>query len=155
MTTTQPKMTDTSLTVERTIQAPIERVFRAFTDPEEIAKWYHPGPMTTEVTTWEAQEGGAFDITMIASPEMELEEGDPGRYRTTGTFREVQPNERLVHTWRWEGMDDEESLVTVELEAVEEGTHVTLTHTKLADRESVESHAEGWGSCLENLAQHV
>lgn len=84
---------------------------------------------------------------------MELEEGDPGRYHNVGEFREVEENERIVHTWRWVGDPDETvSLVTVEFHEVEDGTEVVLRHTKLADRESVESHAEGWVGCLESLA---
>lgn len=150
------KLSETSLTIRRTIDAPVERVFAAFVDPEAIAEWYHPGPMTTQVDAWEAQPGGTLDITMIAPDEMELEPDDPGRYRNVGTFREVVENERIEHTWRWVGGPDEaESLVTVTFDEAEDGTEVVLEHTKLAGRGSVEDHAEGWQGCLENLAQHV
>lgn len=153
---THTETTETSLTVRRTFDAPVDRVFRALTDPEAIARWYHPGPMTTEVEAWEAEPGGTLDITMVASPDTELEEGDPGRYHNVGEFREVVEEERIVHTWRWVGgPDDTESLVTIELHEVDEGTEVVLTHTKLPDREQVEGHAEGWVGCLENLATEV
>ncbi len=156
MTANQIETDETSFTVRRTIQAPLDRVWQAFTDPDEIAQWYHPGPMTTEVDAWELREGGSFDITMVASEERELEDGDPGRYRNAGTFREVEDRARIVHTWRWiGGPDDTESLVTIELTEVEAGTEILLTHTKLPNRETVEDHADGWVGCLENLAAHL
>lgn len=152
----QPELSETSLTVRRTFDAPIERVFHALTDPTAIAEWYHPGTMTTEVEAWEATPGGALDITMTAGEEKELEEDDPGRYHNVGAFREVVENERIVHTWRWVHMPEVgESLVTMELSEVDGGTELVLTHTKLPDRESVEEHAGGWQGCLENLANHL
>lgn len=152
---TKIETTETSLTIERILAAPIERVWAALTDPAAIGRWYHPGPMTTEVEAWEPEPGGELDITMVAPPEMELEEGDPGRYHNLGTFREAEAPKRLVHTWRWADMDIGESLVTYELTEVEGGTKLVLTHTKLPDREQVESHSEGWAGCLENLAAEL
>lgn len=153
---TEQEITETSLTVRRVIDAPVERVFEAFTDPDAIAAWYHPGEMTTVVDAWEPEPGGELDITMVAGEDAGLPKDDPGRYRNVGTFREVVENERIVHTWRWvEGEASDESLVTVTFRPADDGTEVVLEHTKLADRESVENHAEGWQGCLENLVGYL
>ena len=70
---------------------------------------------------------------------------------TQGLYREVVPNRRLVHTWCWEGSDDE-SLVTVEFEPGPPGTtRLTLTHSRLASSEARDNHERGWISCLAKL----
>ena len=142
------EQSDTSLTVRRTYDAPLERVYRAFTDPDELAQWYAPGEMTTEVHTLKPEPGGTISVTMV---------GDDEDHTAEGTFEDVIENERLVHTWRWVGgsmdEDDEESLVTVTFEEVEAGTEVVLTHERLPNSESVRQHTEGWTGCLENLAR--
>ena len=62
---------------------------------------------------------------------------------TLGVYREVVPNRRLVHTWRWEG-SDVESLVTIELEPESAGaTRLTLTNSRFADAEARDQHERG------------
>lgn len=147
---TQAKTTNDSLQVRRVIKAPRDKVYDAFADPKKVAKWYHPGPMRTEVYTWNPKTGGDFHIAMIADAgEM------AGTHVARGTFTEVVAGEKLLHTWRWDGDDpnmNTESLVTVELRDVEGGTEVVLTHTRLPSAESVQSHTHGWTGTLENLA---
>lgn len=153
----EAEVTKTTLSLRRVIDAPVEEVFEAFLDPEAVAAWYNPGGgMTTEVETWEPRPGGELDITMVADPEMELEADDPGKYRSTGTFREVVENERIVHTMSWIGGPDwRDSLVTVEFKEVLDGTEILLVHAELPDREAVESATSGWRGCLESLAEHL
>ena len=141
--------TQTSLQVRRVINAPREKVFQAFTDPALIGRWYHPGPMRTEVRKWDATQGGTFDIAMIA------DEGEmAGTHEAHGTFQAVEAGRKLVHTWSWKSDDPNmngESVVTVELKDADGGTEVILTHERLPNKESVESHTHGWVGCLENL----
>ncbi len=143
--------TETSLKVSRVIKAPREKVYNAFLDTEMLNKWYHPGPMRTEVHKLEPRKGGSFRLSMIA------DEGEmKGAHTAYGKFLELVPNEKIVHGWAWEGeeeaMSGTDSKVTVTLRDVAEGTEVTLLHEGLPHKESVESHTQGWVGCLENLA---
>ena len=75
-----------------------------------------------------------------------------------GEYRELQPDRKIVFTWRWE--DDEEweerdSVVTVELSDCDGGTEVRLTHEQLPSEESRDRHTEGWKSVLEKLEKFV
>ena len=143
MTTTKQA---TSLTVRRTVSAPRERVFRAWTDPAEMRKWLSPEALTTPEATVDLREGGRFRIVMAAP--------DGSRHVAVGVYREIRRPERLVFTWEWEsGMADDrgETVVTVELHARGEQTEVVLTHAGLADAESVRKHEEGWTSSLVSL----
>lgn len=143
--------TNTSLRVRRVIRASREKVYKAFLDRASLERWYHPGPMTTEVHAIDPREGGDFRISMVAT------EGETaGTHTCHGRYLELRPNERIVHTFAWEGdaagMTGADSRVTVTFADAPGGTEVTLVHEGLPDRESVESHAHGWTGTLENLA---
>ena len=76
---------------------------------------------------------------------------DGERWLVRGVYREVVPNRRLVHTWCWEG-SDAESLVTVDLAPESAGTtRLTLTHSRFAQAEARDKHAQGWTGCLAKL----
>jgi len=135
---------ESSLTVRRTFDATPERLFRAFTDPEELARWYAPGDMTAQIHEWEPEAGGDLAISML---------DEDGSHDAEGTFTEVVEDEQLVHTWTWTHHDEPvETRITVEFHPVEGGTEVVLTHEGHPDAETTEEHAGGWSSVLENLA---
>lgn len=136
----QPEEKDIYLTLHRTIDAPVETVYAAWTDPELLSQWLAPDDAVVARAVAEARVGGTFLIEMRGQ--------DGGRWVTQGLYREVVPNRRLVHTWCWEGSDDE-SLVTVEFEPGPPGTtRLTLTHSRLASAEARDNHERGWISCL-------
>jgi uncharacterized protein YndB with AHSA1/START domain len=142
---TDLETTDTSLTIRRTFDASRERVFRAFTDPEELSAWYAPGDMTAQIHTWDATTDGALSISML---------DDEGSHDAEGTFTEVVENERLVHTWTWTHTEEPvETVMTVEFHDVDGGTEVVLTHEGHPDAETVEQNAQGWTGVLENLGE--
>ncbi|MEY7852210.1 SRPBCC domain-containing protein [Natrarchaeobius sp. A-rgal3] len=128
--------TDTSLTIRRTFDAPREAVWAAWTDPDEMKRWYGANLMDVEIHALEAEPGGSFSITM---------RDDDDSYDVDGEFLEVVEPERLVHTW-YVGR------VTVDLESVEGATELVFTHEKLPDRETTDLHAEGWLAAVESLA---
>lgn len=127
---------ESSLTIRRTFDATCERVFRAFTEPDQVAQWLGPGSMTGEVHALELEPGGAYSVSM--SDEM-------NRYDVDGEVLEVVENERLVHTW-------EPGRVTIELRDVDEGCEVVFTHEGLPDADTADGHAAGWESALDNLS---
>ena len=143
MTEHRPDQRAFYLTLNRTIDAPVEKVYAAWTDPEAMRKWFAPGDLSVARAVAEVEVGGAFLVEMRGA------KGE--RHITRGVYREVVPNRRLVHTWQWEG-SDVESLVTVELEPASEGaTRLTLTHSRFADAEDRDRHESGWTGCLAKL----
>ncbi len=89
-------MTDQSDHVEivRTIEAPREQVFRAWTDPDELRRWWGPGEFRCPEAQVDLRPGGSYRLVMQPTA------GDP--FVLGGTYREVEPPARLVYTWRWE-----------------------------------------------------
>ena len=143
MTDRQPSRKGVYLTLHRVIDAPVETVYAAWTDPELLRRWLAPDDAEVARAVAEARVGGKFLIEMRGT--------DGGRWVTRGLYREVVPNRRLVHTWCWEGSDDE-SLVTVEFEPGPAGTtRVTVTHSLLASTEAGDNHERGWIGCLAKL----
>lgn len=143
---TEIEITDTTLTLRRTFDASRERVWRAFTDPDELEEWYAPGDVTTKVHTLEPEPDGVLSFSFV--------DGDD-RTDIEGMFEEVVENERIVHTWRYPG--EEESRVIYEFRDVDDGTEVVLVHERIGPyrdrsaRENVDGYVEGWTSALEKL----
>lgn len=137
-TTSSPE--SCSLTLTRTFEAPREAVFRAWTDPAEMAKWWGPEGMSTPICEIDARPGGALYTCMRS------ESGE--EYYLRGVFREVTPPERLVFTWIWqEGeMKDLETVVTVEFHDRDGATELVLTHEGFPAEAAREAHSEGWVS---------
>jgi uncharacterized protein YndB with AHSA1/START domain len=145
---------DRSLALTRTLDAPRETVFAAWTDPAQFAKWMGPGTISAEIAALDARVGGAYRIVMHGTP------APGGKSIVTGVYREVEPPSRLVFTWAWE--DDllthhkgHESLVTVTLRAVGSRTELTLRHERLESATSRDSHQGGWIGCLDKLANYL
>jgi uncharacterized protein YndB with AHSA1/START domain len=139
---------DAVVRMRRTIPAPRDRVFRAWTDPEELKRWWGPGLFTTPAAEVDLRPGGDYRLVM--------ETPDGEGLVLAGTFREVVPPERLVYTWRWEiGVPDvQESLVTVEFSEVDGATEIALTHEH-APGSVLDPYQRGWESGLDKLASVV
>ena len=131
------------LTLHRVIDAPVETVYAAWTEPEMLRRWLAPGNATVVRAVAEVAVGGTFLVEMRGT--------DGRRWLTRGLYREVVPQRRLVHTWRWESSEIE-TLVTVEFEPESAGrTRLTLTHSRFARDEARDEHEQGWSGCLAKL----
>jgi uncharacterized protein YndB with AHSA1/START domain len=138
---------NTVVEVRRVIRAPRQRVFDAWTKPEELKRWHAPGPMTVSLAEIDLRVGGAYRIHMVAPSGEE--------HRVVGTYREVDPPRRLTYSWQWEtGTDAGVSTVTIDF--VERGgeTEVVLRHEGLAREEARTSHLQGWTAITDKLAAH-
>jgi uncharacterized protein YndB with AHSA1/START domain len=140
---------DTSLTVRRTFQAPRDRVFRAWTNAQELARWFAPSTdYSTKVPELDLKVGGKYKV------EMHHKSGSV--HMVEGTYREIKPPEKIVFTWRWENDPAaRESLVTIEFLDLGPSTEILLTHVQLPDAEQRDKHAHGWNGCLDQLARFV
>ncbi|MEP6478026.1 MAG: SRPBCC domain-containing protein, partial [Rhodoglobus sp.] len=129
----------TELTITRTLAAPPERVWRAWTTPEEYAAWIWPETWGTTCEI-DLRIGGRF---RFASTVREL--------AVSGEYVAVEAPHRLVQTWKWDG-DDEETLVTVTFAPLPEGgTELTVLHERFATQEECDQHLQGWNDCLDRL----
>jgi uncharacterized protein YndB with AHSA1/START domain len=135
-------MTDLTLTVERTINAPQEDLFNAWLNPDMLRKFMMPAPgMNVPKASNDPKTGGTFDIVMQA--------GD-NEIPHSGTYREISPHDRIVFTWVSPYSVDD-STVTLTFNPVAEGTQVTLTHIRFVDEESRDNHQGGWMGILDAL----
>lgn len=137
---------DTSLQVNRFIHASPEEVFSALTLPEILVDWFGPDfcfPMDAEV---DLRPGGTYRV--------EMETDAMGSADIVGTYQEVVPNSRLVFTWAWKNNSEfgpGETLVSIELIGIEEGTELKLHHSGFPNLDERDIHTRAWNSALDNL----
>ena len=142
---------DRTLVITHSFKAPRERVFRAWTDPAQVARWMGPPSFQAEVDRLEARSGGRYRV--IIRP---MDGSAP--HIVQGVYKEVVAPERLVFTWAWEGADGtpgHETLVTVEFRARGNDTEMTLTHRIFETGESRNNHNKGWTGSFDKLAALV
>ncbi len=144
----------TKLVVRRTFNAPIEKVFAAWVNDDEMKQWKSPEGMTTPVLEAEAVVGGKYHIQMrndIAT------EGHPaGSFDVRGEYKEIDPNKKLVFSWKWDGDQRDATLVTVEFSKITDSkTEVVLTHTGFGDAKVAAEHDLGWESTFNNLRKFL
>ena len=133
-------MPDDALEIRRTVPAPPDRVFAAWTDAILLARWMSPvGHALVEA---DPRPGGRLRVVMV---------GEGREIEHVGEFLEVEPPHRLSFTWSSPYTGDRPSRVTVELAATQGGTDLTLRHERLPAG-AASSHREGWGSMMERLA---
>ena len=118
MTATVTTPTDREIHIERVFDAPRDRVFAAYTDPELIPQWWGPHGTETVVDVMEVEAGGSWRF---------VSRGDDGETAFRGTYREVTPPERIVQTFEWEGMPGHVSVETAQFEDLGERTKVVTT----------------------------
>ena len=108
---------DREIRIERVFNAPRDRVFAAFTDPELVPEWWGPRGTTTIVVRMDVRKGGGWRFVGRDC------DGREEAFR--GTYREVTPPERVVQTFEWEGMPGHVSVETVTFEDLGDRTKVT------------------------------
>jgi uncharacterized protein YndB with AHSA1/START domain len=143
------------LVLERIIEAPREKVFKAWTDPEMMKQWFVPRPWTTSRIETDVRPGGA-SLVVMRSPEGQ-------EFPNRGVYLEVVPNERLVFTdaftQAWEPSDKPFMTVVLTFEDLGGRTRYTavVKHWNDADRATHEQMGfhQGWATVAEQLAALV
>jgi uncharacterized protein YndB with AHSA1/START domain len=135
----------TSLTLVRRIKARPAVVFEALTTPEGIAGWWGPDDGPVLLAEIDLRVGGRFRVRFRTL--------DGGEHESSGEYLDIAPPERLAMSWRWLGgvEDPGESRLEFRLRAIEEGTELTLTHSRLHGEEERRGHEEGWSGALGKL----
>ncbi|ATU94766.1 SRPBCC family protein [Phyllobacterium zundukense] len=146
---------DRDLVLTRIIDAPREKVYKAWTDAELLKQWFAPLPYTTPHAELDVRVGGANFIIMRGP--------DGNEFPNHGVYLEVVENERIVvtdaFTKAWE--PSEKPFMTLILTFEDHGGKTKYTalarHWTIADREAHEKMGfhEGWGICADQLAALV
>jgi uncharacterized protein YndB with AHSA1/START domain len=138
-------MTDLKVELEKTINAPIEKVFDAWLDAKTLSRFMTPRPgMPEPRTEVDARQGGGFTIYMLV--------GDR-EIPHKGQYLEIVRPKKLVFTWETP-FSVPESTVTVRFTAVDSNTtHINLIHLKFRDEEARGNHQGGWTAILDKLTQ--
>ena len=136
-------MSDLTLSVSKTIYAPIEKVFDAWLDPEILSKFILPMPgMPQPEVENEPQQGGSFTIIMQVGED---------KIPHTGQYLEISRPDKLVFSWLSPYSTDG-STVTIDFsERADGSTNVQLRHVKFIDEEARSDHEGGWTNILQAL----
>ena len=139
------------ITITRIFEAPRERVWREWTEPERFADWF--GGPTAEVplssVSMDVREGGAWRATMFAGP-------DRREIQWTGEYREVDEPRRLVLTFSDRPGDDAFELVTVELVDLGDGrTEMRFEQRGGMSPEQYERAGQGWSGFLDRMDERL
>jgi uncharacterized protein YndB with AHSA1/START domain len=138
-----------SLTLTRSYPVAPEKVWRAWTDPQAVSKWWGPGPgEPVSLAELDVRVGGRFRI-VFGGP-------DGKAHECAGEYKEVVPNRKLVFTWSWPNSTPERvSVVTIVFEDLKGKTQLIFKHEQLFDEEVRDNHKRGWSGALDKLAAHL
>jgi uncharacterized protein YndB with AHSA1/START domain len=139
------------LVLDRLLDAPRDKVFRCWTDPELIKQWFAPKPYTTPVARIDLRVGGSNMIVMKSPEGQEI----PNR----GTYLEIVPNEKLVFTDAYSGdwQPSGKPFMTVVLTFQDEGGKTRyIARCRHWNKEDCQAHEQmgfhqGWGICADQL----
>ncbi len=136
------------LVVTRTYPASRERVFQAWTEAGHLSRWFAP----TDDYTTDAQS----DLRIGGKYRLSVRHKGGNVHTMFGTYQVIEPPQKLVYTWNWEGATTPDSLVTVDFVALNgNSTQVTLTHQQFADVETRDKHSQGWNGCMDKLERYL
>jgi uncharacterized protein YndB with AHSA1/START domain len=139
-----------SLVLTREFGAPVDLVWRCWTEQEHIAKWSAPRGYTITQGEGDLRPGGKWRCCMVAP--------DGTRLWLGGVYREIVPHRLLVMTHAWDdenGRPGHQTIVTVRFEDLGNRTRITLEQTGFDSVESRDGHRGGWSECLDILAEHL
>ncbi len=137
------KMTDLTVNVNKTIHAPVKKVFEAWLNPETLSRFILPMPgMPEPDVQTEPNEGGNFTIIMDVGDE---------KIPHTGKYLEIDRFNKLVFTWESPCSIDNSTVTLTFNELEKNKTHVELTHIRFIDEETRSDHEGGWSNILDKL----
>ncbi len=147
------------LVIEREFDAPLEEVWKMWTEPQNIMKWWGPVGFTAPYARLDLREGGKYLYCM---------KGPDGKeYWSGGVFREVEPKERIVATDNFMDKDGNivpastyglsadypmELMLTVSFEEQNGKTKVTIQHVGHPSGQDLEGARMGWNTSLDKFA---
>jgi uncharacterized protein YndB with AHSA1/START domain len=140
--------TELEVVVTREFDAPVALVFDVFTKPEHVRKHFAPFGEEVKVCEIDLRVGGSYHYLMVT------EDGIECSFR--GTFLEIDPPNRSVQTWRFEGWPDTEAVETMELREIDGVTKLknTLAFRDKAGRDHMTKY-DGLLSSFDNIENYL
>lgn len=140
---------DRTLEIVRHFPADAARLFAAWTDPEEIMRWFGPVDVSIPECEVDLRVGGPWRAVM------ENSRGD--RYYVSGHYVEITPPERLAFTWAWtaDGVKGHETIVTLDFIEQDGGTRMRFHQALFADPGDRAHHEKGWTSAFDGFAARI
>jgi uncharacterized protein YndB with AHSA1/START domain len=131
---------------QRVLRAPADRIYRAFIDPDAMAKWLPPHGFTGRVHEIEARVGGGYRMSFT-----NLANGQSHSFG--GTFVELVPGERIRHTDQFDDPNlPGEMVTTITFKKVLVGTEVNIEQAGIPEVIPPEACCLGWQESLQLLA---
>jgi uncharacterized protein YndB with AHSA1/START domain len=134
------------LVARRSIRATPERLFEAWTRPEQLMAWWGPPGVECIDARVDLQVGGEYRIANRFP--------DGRIVWISGEFETIEHPHRLVYTWRLDSQPEPER-VTVRFERRGNLTEVIVVHERISDDAARRGHGEGWEGCLIGLEAYV
>lgn len=136
------------LEIREEFSVPVEKLFQAWTDSDQLKAWWAPMGNRLKAVTNELQDGGAVDYQF---------EGD--KLHITGQYSTVRINDILVYSWKWELPFDQvrnaDYQLTIKFETTENGSAISVTQDAFEDEESMLPHEDGWRKGLGALREYL
>lgn len=142
-------MSTNTVRLHRVLRTTPEKIYRAFLDPDAMAKWLPPHGFTGKVHQMEAKVGGRYKMSFTNF-------GTGQSHSFGGTYLELLPNERIRHTDRFDDPNlPGEMQVTVTVKSVSVGAELHIVQEGIPEAIPAEACYLGWQESLTLLAQLV
>lgn len=138
---------DFNVEIQKQMPAKAADVFAAWTQPEQLKKWWKPmNEALTEVTN-DVKQGGA--VTYVFDTGITI----------SGEYKEVEENKKLVYGWNWkfpkDAIKNSQYTLTVTFTDEGEGSTLHVLQQTFKDEESTLPHKQGWEKGLNDLAAYL
>ena len=147
----QTEPADRVLVITRTFDAPRALVFKAWTDPQHLVRWWGPQNFKVVSCEMDVRTGGSFRVHSRSS--------EGSNHYLQGTYREVVAPERLASTYCWSDAEWKptrpETLLTLTFEEEQGKTKLTLHQAVFESITARDMHRGGWSSSLDCLAEYL
>jgi uncharacterized protein YndB with AHSA1/START domain len=136
------------LRIERTFAASAEEVFDAWTSPEVMRRWFHPGP------DWETPEA-EVDLRVGGKVRVVMRKPDGSEGGAGGEYMLIERPHRLVMTWTFDDHPNNRQLIELSLSESDGVTTVLMVNSGIATDERHDSQERGWTGCLDELERMI
>jgi uncharacterized protein YndB with AHSA1/START domain len=136
------------LEIERRYDAPPERVWQAWTDPQALSRWFGPGEdgSVTQADV-DVRPGGRYTVA-FRTPDGE-------EHRVSGTYEEVVKPRKLSFSWAWQSTPERVSFIAVTIEPDGAGTRMLFRQDRFFDRAARDNHERGWTATFAKLDRFI
>ena len=132
------------LQVQADFEVPVERLFEAWTNPEQLKQWWKTTGYQLTTVTNELKQGGKVQYR-FENDELDI----------NGEYEKVEPNASLVYTWNWKFSKQEASngnyRLNIQFSSNGNGSQIKISQESLNSDEHLHPHEEGWKKGLEDL----